>query len=419
MDRIIGELRLTDLTLTQALAALGRHSGVTMQIEVSSQPYEATLHLRHVSVKEALELIIETWLRHPDGVRWQVEGGRVRVVDASVLAAEPVTRVYDVTDLLAEAVATERQLGSPEHVSVDPAGLFATGNAGAAKVPLRRVVRGHLEHAVMGAVGDAAWWGQYGGAGRIGWAGDRLVVIQDRESHRQIERLLHLLRLSRRAPPPPGHEAPIHLLDGRSLHVLAPVWFATGQLVPRQPAALERRILRFEAKDRPLRQVIEDIAAMAGVTISVDWPSLEREGVEAGASVSVSLRNATLAAALDRVLAPLNNWSLRLACEVDGLVLRIAGVEDLKRRHVFRVYDVRGIMADAAGWSRRIADRTGGPAPVVSDHVAQLNHLLYERNFLIRRSRFCQYWGGLLIVSDSPDGHRRIASMLHSMARCP
>jgi hypothetical protein len=424
LGRTIDELLLTDVTFHQAIASLASKTGITVDADLPPTDAlevgrAATLHFRQVTVAQALDMMLDEWSIDRDGCTWRVEGGRVRIVMADALDATPTTRVYDVGDLLADAVRTERLLGCPEQVSPHPPGLFITNFTGVPPpIHLERAVREHLQWVVTDTIEGIDSWVHNGGAiGRIGWVGDHLVVTQTAKSHRDIEALLHLLRQSSRAYRTPAETMAVFQHDSRSFHSLASTSSSSDWLLPSPSPVLARRILHLELKNTPLAEAIAHFAAHTASSIIVDWRSLDAAGIKKTALVSAILHDRTLDACLDRVLSGLNRSTTRLAYEVDGAAVRVSTEGALALRQVVRVYDLRSILRDAVAYSRSIAARAGF-AP--TDGAQHAGHLVLILEQLPRRfggpNRLGLYWGGRLIVKGSTDDHARVARALDIFA---
>ena len=106
---------------------------------------------------------------------------------------------------------------------------------------------------------------------------------------------------------------------------------------------LQRRYPKFEAKETPFADFIKYFREMAGVNVHVKWGMLEMLGIEKNTRVSVSLRDVTAEKVLNVVLDDVGGLN-PVSFTVDEGVLLISTREDLARRTVVRVYDIRDVL---------------------------------------------------------------------------
>jgi hypothetical protein len=100
---------------------------------------------------------------------------------------------------------------------------------------------------------------------------------------------------------------------------------------------------KFEFRGVPLEQVIEFMRELAGSSIHVKWAALEAAGVNKDTPVNVRLVEVPAAKALQVILEDVGGVN-RLEYVVEDGVIVISTRDDLSRRTVTRVYDVRDLV---------------------------------------------------------------------------
>jgi len=121
-------------------------------------------------------------------------------------------------------------------------------------------------------------------------------------------------------------------------------------VLPDSPAnrAVRMKLLKpyrkFEFGGVPLEQVIEFMREVTGSSIHVKWAALEAVGVNRDTPVNVRLHEVAAAKALQVILEDVGGVN-RLEYVVEDGVIVISTHDDLSRRMVTRVYDVRDLLA--------------------------------------------------------------------------
>jgi hypothetical protein len=230
------------------------------------------------------------------------------------------------------------------------------------------------------------------------------------------------LVLTRLAPAKPGPVArrAVHLpalRDPRITTFQAP-------RVERQPY-LDRRIA--EARGTfTLERLAEVVRDAARLNVVVEWRQLETAGIEKTATARLDVRDVTVHQFLAAALATLSHdGSLAYVAEDD--LIRITTRDHVDRGPVVRVYDVAGLIGSAETFdaayrrafpeaSGRIRTMTDGPAETLSAAILQL---IDTDSWVDNGGRFgtLRYFGGMLIVGQTPENQRRVAEFLAALGK--
>ncbi len=145
--------------------------------------------------------------------------------------------------------------------------------------------------------------------------------------------MAHFLRFSRSA--------------ATALAILAASALATSPSAASDPASpLSRKIAVFEARQQPLADVMQTLADLAHINLSIDWKSLEQAGYSKDMPVTVRLHHMAVGKAmqivLDQVVTENNDLALRLE---DGL-LTFTTAAKADSLLVTRVYDMNEFTFD-------------------------------------------------------------------------
>lgn len=122
---------------------------------------------------------------------------------------------------------------------------------------------------------------------------------------------------------------------------------ATGRDI--QDVELNRQLeaalpdVRFE--ETPFEQVMEFLADMTKVNLSVDWTDLVDNGIERDKPVTVQLSNITFRTVLNEVLTQVGG-DVHLAFAIGDGLLRVATKEKLDRDKLVLIYDIRDLLVN-------------------------------------------------------------------------
>lgn len=110
--------------------------------------------------------------------------------------------------------------------------------------------------------------------------------------------------------------------------------------------------VRFE--ETAFEQVMEFLAEMTKVNVSVDWTDLTDNGIERDKPVTVKLSNVTFRTVLNEVLSQAGG-DVNLAFTVGDGLLRIATKQKLDRDKLVLIYDIRDLLVNVPQASRQAA----------------------------------------------------------------
>lgn len=119
---------------------------------------------------------------------------------------------------------------------------------------------------------------------------------------------------------------------------------------PAPPAAgkpadpLAKGLLKVKFSDVPLDQVVEYLRDMTGWNIVVKWNALEAAGIKKATFVNLKVKDVPAEKILKLVLEAASQRGNPLGYDVEENVVTISTAEDLSRRTVARVYDVRELI---------------------------------------------------------------------------
>ncbi|MFI5377799.1 MAG: hypothetical protein ACHRHE_00715 [Tepidisphaerales bacterium] len=202
---------------------------------------------------------------------------------------------------------------------------------------------------------------------------------------------------------------------------------------PTTQALNPRTIMLAVDFDRtPLEQAISQMERSTGATLLVLWetPKRKGEGIPTLYPITLKAPKISLNLALRLVLAQVSGTGgEHLTYDVDDNMVIIRWTSDDPPDQVLRVYDVRDIITEAmkgpARWTLRLGGgaRGGGRAnslePVTEASAIQdLSDIIKEEvdreNWVDNggRSGELHYFGGMLVISQTPANHQQIEDIL-------
>lgn len=191
------ELRLENVSFEQAVDTIRRQWRVNIEVEWAKLKgtidRDATVNVRlwNVRLSQALSAVLDA-TAEGDKVNWFARDGFITITGDNGEPRGGIIRVYDVRDLVAEAVTYRK--AQPRDRASEPTAP-AEDQEGEALVEL---VRGTLYKSAMGY--------------RF-WAG-RLIVVDTPEAHRRVEELLAGLRAANSHPPAGPKTMPAATMPG-------------------------------------------------------------------------------------------------------------------------------------------------------------------------------------------------------------
>lgn len=107
--------------------------------------------------------------------------------------------------------------------------------------------------------------------------------------------------------------------------------------------ALGRRIADVKFESTPFSDALDFLRDAGGINLRVDWKALEAAGIDKTVPVTFRLRNAPARKVLDTLLREAGAGNT-LAYEVDDGLLEISTQEEMDKRLVTEVYDIRDLL---------------------------------------------------------------------------
>lgn len=128
--------------------------------------------------------------------------------------------------------------------------------------------------------------------------------------------------------------------------------------VPRTHAAptvrvLDQQVPDVRFRDTALEQVVEWLADLTQLNISVRWNILKDAGVNRDAPISVEARNLRLAQVLWLIMNEAGGVDAKLAYRVSGNLLVLSTADDLNKETITKVYDVADLLINLPHASRQ------------------------------------------------------------------
>jgi hypothetical protein len=109
-------------------------------------------------------------------------------------------------------------------------------------------------------------------------------------------------------------------------------------------AQLEQKLPEVRFDGGALSDVIDFLRDVSAANIHVEWKRLEEAGLDRNSPVSLSVRNVSLAHALELTLSSAAGGNVPLAYSIDRNVIRISTGEHLEALTEVRAYDVRDLV---------------------------------------------------------------------------
>ncbi|MDB5292607.1 MAG: pilQ 1 [Phycisphaerales bacterium] len=169
---------------------------------------------------------------------------------------------------------------------------------------------------------------------------------------------------------------------------------------------LQERIADVRFSDVGLGDAIDQLRDLSGLNIFVNWKSLEKVGLNRTARVSLHLKDKRLSTVIDLLLTVAATEGEKLGYLVEDGVVSISTEDDLAKNTLTRVYDVRDLLAAAPPGATRDV-QVAAVVKLIMDEVA--SDSWRDRGGKIGAIRELQ---GQLIVTQTPDNHTRIVSLL-------
>ncbi len=293
--------------LDDVLARIGKQLEIPVWLDMATltddgvamdQP--VTLHVHGTSGRSALKLVLA-----PARLTWFIEDALLKVTIFGCPAVLPV-QLYDVTDVVG-------------------------GRTRAGALDLHR-----LADFIQSSVEPDMWDRSYGPGSirslKLG-AANLLAIRQTATMHDEILALLADLRAARRTGP---------VEKTRPFLITADV-----SPTARREASIRRALdkqVRLAAVERPVEELVGDVASQVEVQVVFDRGTIEDDGVSLKPVVTVPGRNTSARSALQTILEP-----LQLALIVRDEVLTITTSMHASREDERHVYDITDIVPRRSG----------------------------------------------------------------------
>ncbi|MDB5358097.1 MAG: hypothetical protein JWN24_4550 [Phycisphaerales bacterium] len=169
---------------------------------------------------------------------------------------------------------------------------------------------------------------------------------------------------------------------------------------------LQGKIADVRFAEVTLGDAIDQLRDLSGLNIFVNWKSLEKAGLDRTARVSLHLKDKRLSTVIDLLLTVAATEGEKLGYLVEDGVVSISTEDDLAKNTLTRVYDVRDLLAAAPAGAKRDV-QVAAVVKLIMDEVA--SDTWRDRGGKVGAIRELQ---GQLIVTQTPDNHTRIVSLL-------
>ncbi|HEY8751939.1 MAG TPA: hypothetical protein VIM11_28415 [Tepidisphaeraceae bacterium] len=220
----------------------------------------------------------------------------------------------------------------------------------------------------------------------------------------------------------------IYLLLPTGRHVLG------GEVAQTQPVVsaheqLGRAVPEFEVKDATFRQAVEGLVQLTHVNMAIRWEDLEGKAVSLHDTLRLHLWSTTVGGALRALLAICNATDRVTIRENDGVIYMMA-LDQTPGAVSVSVYNIRDLIDAAVEYDRSRVEAANPAMPkrqsvavalTVEDAVDNITRLI-EDNVDTDSWRdnggsvgVIREFGGLLIVSQTPVNHEKIAAMLRTI----
>ena len=111
-------------------------------------------------------------------------------------------------------------------------------------------------------------------------------------------------------------------------------------------AAIAEKTMPVNFSDNPLVDVLGFIESYAGISMDVDWLSLEDIGIDQETPVTLKLSAVPVETVLDRVLDKVSDPDLPASWAITDGILTIASDEVLRRNTTLEIYDIRDLLIE-------------------------------------------------------------------------
>lgn len=118
---------------------------------------------------------------------------------------------------------------------------------------------------------------------------------------------------------------------------------------------LNQRIPDVRFQDTPFEQVIEWLADLTQLNISVRWQTLKDAGIERDTPVSIQARNLRLTQVLWLIMNEAGGSEVKLGYRASGNLMVLSTAADLDKEMITKIYDVSDLLIKLPQASRQAA----------------------------------------------------------------
>lgn len=131
------------------------------------------------------------------------------------------------------------------------------------------------------------------------------------------------------------------------------VAFADTEDNRRALASMESKRIPVEFTDTPFESVMGFLQTVSGLSVDVNYPSLEAAGIDRDAQVNMRITNASVRTVLDRVLEQVGADSTSgAAWAVQDGILVVASKEVINRNKSLNIYDIRDLLVEVPDYTQ-------------------------------------------------------------------
>ncbi|MBS0187161.1 MAG: hypothetical protein JSS51_03770 [Planctomycetes bacterium] len=226
-----------------------------------------------------------------------------------------------------------------------------------------------------------------------------------------------------------------------------PVTLAESVETRQTLAALANTRRPVDFTETPLEKSLDWVSKTGSVKMDIDWPSLEKIGINKDTPVTVNLSTIRLDHLLDLIVGKVSpDPTSAAAWEVQDGVLRFASAESINKSTLMVIYDIRDLLIEVPDYSDvpqfdlnsalQASSRGGsgsspfsggsqqnnrGPARTVEERTDELVRILTEQvdpdNWRENGGSvgFISRFKGNLLITNTPKNHRAIGSLLRRL----
>jgi hypothetical protein len=201
LDQIVKEVNLHETPLADAIEFIRDATGANIRVnwfaieEVGLERNEVTLKLHDVPASEVLSAILQNAGGNAIPMRYRYRDGIVHVSTPEYLDRDTEIRLYNVRDLLINAMRFHRSFEHAARGGGPAPSLAGTRvNGGAGITWQEGDLADQLRQLIMDTVDRDAWIEHGGRSASIHYWAGKFLIVQTPENQDEIERFLSLLR---------------------------------------------------------------------------------------------------------------------------------------------------------------------------------------------------------------------------------